>query len=82
MEGKQNGAKILYMDQPFQVKPYNKTQLVKLYRPITHYVLNKWLKEIEPQTGPIIGGMLSIKQVEIFIERFGIPKQATYNQAA
>lgn len=82
MEGKKNEAKILYMDQPFQVKPYNKTQLVKLYRPITLYVLNKWLKEIESQTGPIIGGMLSIKQVEIFIERFGIPKQATLSQAA
>jgi len=81
MERKKTEAKILYMDQPFQVKPYNKTQLVKLYRPITLYVLNKWLKEIEPLTGPIVGGMLSIKQVEIFIERYGIPKQA-YNQAA
>lgn len=81
MEGKKTEAKILYMEQPFQVKPYTKMQLVKIYRPITHYVLNKWLKEIEPLTGPIVGGMLSIKQVEIFIERYGIPKQAYYNAA-
>jgi len=79
---KQNtGAKILTMEQPFMIKPYSKTQLIKLYRPITLYVLNKWLKEIEPQTGPIVGRMLSIKQMEIFVERYGIPGQG-YQKAA
>jgi len=63
------------------IKPYSKTQLVKLYRPITLYVLNKWLKEIEPLTGIIVGRMLSIKQMEIFVERYGIPGQG-YQKAA
>jgi len=73
---KTTSTKILVMEQPFQMKPYSKTQLIKLYRPITLYVLNKWLKEIEPQTGPIIGRMLNIKQMEIFVQRFGVPGQA------
>lgn len=75
------GAKIITMEQPFMIKPYSKTQLIKLYRPITLYVLNKWLKEIEAQTGPIVGRMLSIKQMEIFVERYGIPGQG-YQKAA
>ena len=69
------GAKIIKMEQPFMIKPYSKTQLIKLYRPISLYVLNKWLKEIEPLTGPIVGRMLSIKQMEIFVDRYGIPGQ-------
>lgn len=73
---KSPSAKIMVMEQAFPIKPYSKTQLIKLYRPITLYVLNKWLKEIEPQTGPIIGRMLSIKQMEIFVQRYGVPGQA------
>lgn len=75
MENNKSTPKILVMEQPFQLKPYTKTQLVKMYRPITMYVLNKWLKEIAPQTGAIIGRTLSIKQMEIFVQCFGIPGQ-------
>ncbi|MGZ3867265.1 MAG: hypothetical protein ACXVNR_13005 [Bacteroidia bacterium] len=68
-------TKILTLENPFAVKPYTKGELVKLYRPISLYILNKWLKEIEPLTGPIRGRTLSIKQVLILIEKFGLPKQ-------
>lgn len=74
-------AKILTLEQPFSLKPYTKTQLLKLYRPISLYVLNKWLKEIEPQTGPIIARTLSAKQMKIFVEVYGLPQQMV-NQAA
>ncbi len=76
-----SGAKIIKLEVPFMIKPYSKTQLVKLYRPITLYVLNKWLKEIEPQTGAIIGRMLSVRQMEIFVERYGIPGQGLQKAA-
>ena len=68
-------AKVIVMDHPFILKPYTKAQLLKLYRPVSRYVLNKWLKEIESQIGPIIAGTLSIKQMEVFTKRFGIPGQ-------
>lgn len=74
-------AKILTLEQPFALKPYTKTQLLKLYRPISLYVLNKWLKEIEPQTGRIIGRTLSAKQMKILVETYGLPQQMV-NQAA
>lgn len=74
-------AKIIQLPQPFAVKPYSKSNLLKIYRPISLYVLNKWLKAIEGETGPIIGRMLNVKQMEIFIEHYGLPKQLI-NQAA
>ena len=55
--------------------PTSKSTLLKLYRPITLYVLNKYLKAIEDKTGPIIGKMLSPKQMAIFINAYGPPKQ-------
>ena len=80
---KQNtGAKIIKMEQPFTIRPYSKTELVRLYRPISMYVLNKWLKEIESETGPIIAATLSIRQMEIFLLRYGLPGQNFYQAAA
>lgn len=74
-------SKILTLEQPFALKPYTKTQLLKLYRPISLYVLNKWLKEIEPESGRIIGRTLSAKQMKIFVETYGLPQQMV-NEAA
>ena len=76
------GAKIIKLEQPFHIRPYSKTELVRLYRPISMYVLNKWLKEIEPEIGTIIAGTLNILQMEIFLKRFGVPNQTIYEQAA
>lgn len=74
-------AKIITLEQPFALKPYTKTQLLKIYRPISLYVLNKWLKEIEPQAGKVIGRTLSAKQMKIFVETYGLPQQIV-NEAA
>ena len=66
-------AKIIKLETEFPIKPYTKGQLVKLYRPISLYVLNKWLEAIEDRTGPIISNTLSPKQLLIFIEVYGVP---------
>lgn len=68
-------AKILMLENPFPIKPYTKGELVKLYRPITLYVFNKWLDAIKDELGPIIGRTLSVEQVRILIIRYGVPKQ-------
>ncbi len=70
-----NKTKIIHLESPFAIKPYSKTQLLKIYRPISLYVLNKWLKCIESETGPVIGKMLSTKQMEIFVMHYGLPHQ-------
>jgi len=74
-------TKIITLEQPFHLRPASKTQLLKLYRPISLYVLNKWLKAIESQTDPIIGKMLSAKQMKLFVETYGLPQQVI-NEAA
>lgn len=66
-------AKIVKLETSFPLKPYTKGQLVKLYRPISLYVMNKWLEAIEDKTGPIIANSVSPKQMEIFIEVYGVP---------
>lgn len=71
-----NSEKIIHMETPFAIKPYTKGQLVKLYRPISLYVLNKYLEAIAPQIGPIIANTLSVKQMLVFIDVYGIPGQS------
>lgn len=66
-------AKIVKLEASFPLKPYTKGQLVKLYRPISLYVLNKWLEAIEDKTGPIVSNSISPKQMAIFIEVYGVP---------
>lgn len=73
--------KIVFLETSFPIKPYTKGQLVKLYRPISLYVLNKWLDAIEDKTGPIISNNISPKQLQIFIDVYGVPGQMV-NQAA
>jgi hypothetical protein len=72
---KANKTKIIHLESPHKIKPYSKTQLVKIYAPISLYVLNKWLKAIQQETGPIIGSMLNTKQMEIFVRHYGLPHE-------
>lgn len=67
--------KIMQLPTTYEIVPCSKSTLLKLYRPITLYVLNKYLEAIEDKTGPIIGKMLSPKQMAIFIDTYGAPRQ-------
>jgi len=69
--------KIIKLPTTYEIVPCSKSTLLKLYRPITLYVLNKYLAAIEDQTGPIIAKTLSPKQMAIFIEAYGPPRQRT-----
>lgn len=76
-----NATKVIILEKPFDLKPYTKGELLKLYRPLSLYVLNKWLKDIEAETGPIIGRTMSVKQLQVFITHYGVPGQVV-NEAA
>lgn len=76
-----NATKVIVLEKPFDLKPYTKGDLLKRYRPLTLYVLNKWLKAIEEETGKIEGRTLSVKQLQIFISHYGVPGQVV-NEAA
>lgn len=75
-----NSAKVIVLETPFTLKPYCKGDLVILYS-VSLYILNKWLKALEPQMGKIVGRTLSIRQMEIFTHHYGIPGQVV-NEAA
>lgn len=77
-----SNAKIIKLETDFPIKPYTKGQLVKLYRPISLYVLNKWLAAIEEKTGPIISNTISPRQLIVFVEEYGPPGIIVQQQAA
>lgn len=64
-------AKIIEVT-PFELKTYKKNELAKLYG-LTLYELNKWIDELQPEFGKMIGQKLSIRQVQLFATKYGIP---------
>jgi hypothetical protein len=73
-------AKVIIMEKPFVLKPYNKKELIAIME-VSEYVFTKWLQALQPQLGQPIAKMYNVKQVQLIIEAYGIPGQAV-NQAA
>ena len=73
-------AKVVFMEKPFELRPYSKKELITLMG-VSYYILTKWLKRIELQLGKPIAGLYSPKQVQLIIETYGIPGQIV-NEAA
>lgn len=73
-------AKVIVMEKPFELKPYNKKELIALME-VSEYVFTKWLKALQPELGQVIGKMYNVKQVKLIIEAYGVPGQVV-NQAA
>lgn len=73
-------AKVVVMEKPFELKAYSKKELRNIMD-VSEYILNKWLKLIEPQLGKPVAGLYSPKQVALIIETYGLPGQIV-NQAA
>lgn len=73
-------TKVIVLEKPFVLKPYSKKELRTLMG-VSKYILQKWLKIIEPTLGKPIGGLYSVKQVQIIIDTYGVPCQVV-NQAA
>lgn len=73
-------AKIVYLEKPFVLRPYSKKELRSLMG-ISKYIMNRWLKEIEPVLGLPIAGLYNIKQVQLIIDTYGVPGQLV-NEAA
>lgn len=67
-------TKLIKLEQPFDLRPYNKTELRKVYG-ISKYLMSKWLKDVEKELGKRIGYSYSIAQVQIIINKYGIPGQ-------
>lgn len=73
-------AKVVVMEKPFVLKAYSKKELRGIME-VSEYILNKWLKLIEPQLGKPVAGLYSPKQVSLIIDTYGLPGQIV-NQAA
>lgn len=73
-------AKVVVMERPFVLKPYSKKELRNIMG-VSKYIMNKWLKVIEPQLGQPVAGLYSVKQVQLIIESYGVPGQVV-NEAA
>lgn len=73
-------AKVVVLEKPFVLKPYSKKELRSLIG-VSKYILNRWLKIIEPQLGQPIAGLYSVKQVQLIVDTYGIPGQIV-NEAA
>ena len=73
-------TKVITLEKPFALKPFSKGELVVKYG-ISLYVLNKWIDALQPQLGHVIARTLSVKQMQLFIEAYGVPGQII-NEAA
>lgn len=73
-------AKVIVMERPFVLKPYSKKELRNIMG-VSKYIMNKWLKAIEPQLGQPVAGLYSVKQVQLIIDSYGVPGQVV-NEAA
>ncbi|MFN8114878.1 MAG: hypothetical protein U0W65_02120 [Bacteroidia bacterium] len=73
-------AKVIVMEKPFVLKPYSKKEL-RTIMGVSKYIMQKWLKAIEPQLGQPVAGLYSVKQVQLIVDTYGIPGQVV-NEAA
>ncbi|MBA2611321.1 MAG: hypothetical protein H0U95_05065 [Bacteroidetes bacterium] len=73
-------AKIVVMEKPFEVRPYNKKEMYKQMN-VSKYIFTKWVKALEPTLGRVLGGVYNVRQVTLIIETYGVPFQIV-NQAA
>jgi hypothetical protein len=67
-------AKIVFLEKPFELRPYNKKELMELLQ-VTEHVMNSWLKALQPELGKQVARMFSPRQVKMIIEAYGIPGQ-------
>ena len=57
----------------FILKPYTTRELSRFYG-ISYSTMRLWLERIKEKVGEKTGHFFSIKQMEIIIEEFGLPK--------
>lgn len=67
-------AKIVYLEKPFELRPYSKKELMELFE-VKDRVLTKWLNALQPELGKQLGRLYSVRQVKLIIERYGVPGQ-------
>ncbi len=65
-------TKVVYLERPFVLKPHSKKEISNLFQ-ISPCVRIAWLKALQPELGEPIGGLFSIKQVELIIDAYGLP---------
>lgn len=73
-------AKVIVMERPFVLKPYSKKELRNIMG-VSKYIMQRWLKAIEPQLGQPVAGLYSVKQVQLIIDSYGVPG-CVVNEAA
>lgn len=67
-------AKIVFLEKPFELRPYSKKELMELLQ-IKDRVMNKWLNALQPRLGKQVGKLYSVNQVKLIIETYGVPGQ-------
>jgi len=67
-------SKVVYLEKPFVLKPYSKKEL-RAFMCVSKYIMIKWLNAMQPQLGEPVGGLYSIKQVQLIIDTYGVPGQ-------
>lgn len=57
----------------FKIKPYTQLQLSRIYG-ICNCTMGTWLKRIKDKVGKKEGHYYSVRQVEIILKEYGLPK--------
>ena len=57
----------------FKVKPYSIQELANFYT-ISYCTMKKWLDKFKDEVGEKMGRYYTVKQVEIIIDKLGMPK--------
>lgn len=65
-------AKYQFIPKQYALKPCTKKELCELME-LSNHILTKWLKHLQPDLGEPIGGQYSVKQVQLMIEKYGLP---------
>ena len=67
-------AKIVFLPKPFELRAYNKKELMQLLE-VSEHVMNTWLKALQPELGKQLARQFSPRQVKMIIEAYGVPGQ-------
>lgn len=67
-------TKIVFLEKPFELRPYNKKELMALLE-VSEHVINRWLQALQPELGKQLGKLYSVRQVKMIIEAYGVPGQ-------
>ena len=65
-------AEYKFQPDPFTIKACSKKEL-RIALGVSKHVFNKWLKAVEHEIGLPVCGLYSAKQVQMIIEKFGLP---------